>query len=497
MNLLLRKINYKTKKIAILVLLCLIVLFGAFLRFYDLLGQLHFAGDEGRDMIIVQEIVQGEEFPTLGPPASTGGFLLGPAYYYLMAVPVLFSPHPAAPAFMVAIFGVLTILLLYFTGRKIASKNVGLIAATLYTFSFLTIIHDRWSWNPNLLPFFVTLIILCVYNIRQQQSPKARCWQAGGAYVILLGIALGISLQLHATAWLLLPVLLIFWLIFPPRVKKITSWIIGMVALIVTLLPWIAYEFTHNFVNTRGVFEILKEGEARNLGERISYVWQSFLEINNELWFGGLLPLWLVAISIIVVSGALIWRLLVAKSKLNEATWFMVILGFAAILFYIVYSGELWPHYWLLLFPVSFLGVALAATGGWWKIKWARLVIIALVIFMSYSGVYAYLTHFWALESGTAVGSYGVPLQDEQAVVQEIVQKDLDQIDLQIVTKDNFNEAFTYLLSQKEIDVTAEAPFQAIIYRLCEDLDLEALIIDYEVVQRQQVGNLGFVIIRK
>ena len=77
-----------TLKVIIVILLSLLVA-GTIVRLAYLPEQLHFAGDEGRDMFIVQKIVAGEEFPLLGPSASTGGFLLGPAYYYLMAHDVL------------------------------------------------------------------------------------------------------------------------------------------------------------------------------------------------------------------------------------------------------------------------------------------------------------------------------------------------------------------------------------------------------------------------
>jgi len=42
-----------------------------------------FLGDEGRDVLIVYNILHGK-LTLLGPTASVGGFFLGPIYYYLV-----------------------------------------------------------------------------------------------------------------------------------------------------------------------------------------------------------------------------------------------------------------------------------------------------------------------------------------------------------------------------------------------------------------------------
>ena len=65
-------------------LLSLILLFSAFLRLYKIEDYMTFLGDQGRDVLIVYNILHGH-LTLLGPTSSVGGFFLGPFYYYFMA----------------------------------------------------------------------------------------------------------------------------------------------------------------------------------------------------------------------------------------------------------------------------------------------------------------------------------------------------------------------------------------------------------------------------
>jgi hypothetical protein len=65
------------KKRLPLILLVLVLLLSAFLRY------MIFLGDEGRDVLVVKGILEGN-LTFLGPRASAGDFYLGPIYYYMM-----------------------------------------------------------------------------------------------------------------------------------------------------------------------------------------------------------------------------------------------------------------------------------------------------------------------------------------------------------------------------------------------------------------------------
>src|SRR3990172_6565231 len=107
-----------TSKKVTLVILIAILLLAAFFRLYRIGDYLNFLGDEGRDVMVVRHILQGD-LTFLGPRSSAGDFYLGPIYYYLMA-PLLWLSnfHPVGPAIMIALFSIATVYLIYKIGSK-------------------------------------------------------------------------------------------------------------------------------------------------------------------------------------------------------------------------------------------------------------------------------------------------------------------------------------------------------------------------------------------
>src|SRR5258708_28233079 len=112
-----------------------ILIIAAFLRLYKIGDYMTFLGDEGRDVLVVYNILHGK-FTLLGPTSSVGGFFLGPLYYYLMAPFLwLFNYDPVGPAVMVALFGTVTVYLVYKIGSEFFNERAGIIAAILYAIS--------------------------------------------------------------------------------------------------------------------------------------------------------------------------------------------------------------------------------------------------------------------------------------------------------------------------------------------------------------------------
>src|SRR5687768_5563872 len=115
-------------------LLCLLVI-AAVLRIYKIADYMTFLGDEGRDALVVYNILHGK-LTLLGPTSSVGGFFLGPAYYYFMTPFLwLFNYDPVGPAVMVGLFGVATVLLVYKIGKEFFDQKTAFIAAGLYAIS--------------------------------------------------------------------------------------------------------------------------------------------------------------------------------------------------------------------------------------------------------------------------------------------------------------------------------------------------------------------------
>lgn len=230
-----------------------ILVLGAYLRLYKISQYMTFLGDEGRDMLVVLHMIVNHKWTLLGPTASVGGFFLGPIYYYFMLPFVwLWNLDPTGASVMVALFGVCTIYLVYRLGRDLFDVWVGCIAALLYALSPLVIAYSRSSWNPNLVPFFSTLLIYLVWKSVVRQSPKLLFW---------VGVVLGIGLQLHYLFLFLFPVVGAWYLLYGRTKRWIPYYAVGAAGFFIGYGPFLAFELRHGFPNTISIFNFLREGK--------------------------------------------------------------------------------------------------------------------------------------------------------------------------------------------------------------------------------------------
>ena len=111
--------------------------------------------------------------------------------------------NPAGAAAMVGLFGIATVVLLYKVGKDFIDVWTGLIAALLYSASPLVIAYSRSSWNPNVVPFFALSLIYLLWRAGREMSRLS---------LFLIGVTLGIGMQLHYLFLFLFPVVGVWFL---------------------------------------------------------------------------------------------------------------------------------------------------------------------------------------------------------------------------------------------------------------------------------------------
>ncbi|MDO8669058.1 MAG: glycosyltransferase family 39 protein, partial [Candidatus Buchananbacteria bacterium] len=238
-----------------------VLMLAAFLRFYQLAGYMTFLGDEGRDAIVIKNMLVDHHFPLIGPPTSVGNIYLGPLYYYMMAVPMaVLWLNPVAAAGMNAFLGVAIVAFVYYLGKLWFNRAAGLIAAYLYAISPVTIIYSRSSWNPNPAPLFALLSIFSLYKLHKSGN---------FLWLILTGLSVGAALQMHYLAVILIPIAGLLWLyeiFLRKNIINMKNFIIGsslgIFAFILMMLPLVFFDLRHNFLNTRAIFKLFSDGSA-------------------------------------------------------------------------------------------------------------------------------------------------------------------------------------------------------------------------------------------
>ena len=350
----------------------LILLVGLFLRLYKIRDYVIFLGDEGRDALVVYNILHGD-LTLLGPTSSVGGFFLGPIYYYFMA-PFLWLSNfdPVGPSVMVALFGVATIFLLYRMGLEFFGMKAAVISSFLYAISPIVIIYSRSSWNPNVFPFFT---ISSLYSLYLAVS-KNKWW-----LYILSGILMGINLQIHYLATFVGVIMFFYVLLveFKPTLKYLANllkrYVFMAIGFLIGFSPFLAFEIRHQFTNSQNIIKFIFTSEETGGGQ----IGNSILFIFERL-FGGLIINFPRPIEAAMYDRSIvqIWRdgalflgffsvglftIRFFRNKNNEVVFkkylLLIIWAIFGIGLFGLYKKPIYDYYLGFLFPLPFLLVGL------------------------------------------------------------------------------------------------------------------------------------------
>ncbi len=326
-------------------LLISILIIGAFLRLYKIDGYMTFLGDEGRDVIIVRNLLVNADPILIGPGTSVGGMYLGPLYYYFMAPFLLLANFsPVGPAVGVALLGVATIYLVYLIGSEWFSKSAGLISSALFAISPTVITFSHSSWNPNIMPFFS---LLSVYSIWKVWAKKEYTW------LIVCAVSFAFVLQSHYLGLLLAPVIFIYW--FLSRVPRRYT-IISILLFLFLMSPLLAFDVRHDWMNSRALYKFLTVRDETvaitpwtalpKIYPIYEQVVASMLTAKQEL-VGKLISILLVIFGAFVLS----------KKTFNNRKSIILILNWLVfgLIGFGLYKQSVYDHYFGFLFPVPFL----------------------------------------------------------------------------------------------------------------------------------------------
>ncbi len=339
-------VNILSKNIPFLILLLSAIL----LRFYRLGEFATFLGDQGRDAIIIKRIVTFEHLPAIGAPTSIGQIFLGPFYYYFIAPFLLiFNFDPVGLAYGVALLSITGLLISYFMVKKNLSKGAALVFFVLTVFSITLIDLSRFSWNPNLLPFFAFFSLYFMNLIIEREKMID---------YIILGALLSISVQLHYLGiFLIFP--LIFTLFLKYRTKKkfnLQNVAAGLISCILFSSPLIIFDLKHGFLNSKSFLNLIFKKEVISQGSFLDRL----LDTNKQFYLH-IFRLELNPIIAIVITAALIFSTLKLTKKtfvrINLVNFVSFILGFSLLnsLRYPHYYGQIYLSFFVLIILVVYL----------------------------------------------------------------------------------------------------------------------------------------------
>ncbi len=238
----------------------IVVFFLALALRVALLPTARFGGDEALFFNIGMDIVELGRWPALGTQITDGaGRLPGPTFLYLMALPLVVFRGPEAQFLFVEVLGALTATVFWHALRRPFGERGALYAGVLFALSPWAALYADRTWNPNVMPFFVTLALLAALRVRE--LPTSR-WLVA---FLPLGAVLAHLHMSAPVAWAALAA------VVAPSVRR---WprrhvVAGLVACALLYVPLAAHELSTGFQNTRNIL-------AETVGAKERHPW-SFL----------------------------------------------------------------------------------------------------------------------------------------------------------------------------------------------------------------------------
>lgn len=411
----------------------------ALLRFYRLGEFVTFLSDQGRDAIIVKRIVTLSHLPAIGASSSVGQVYLGPFYYYLIApFLLLFNFNPIGLAFGIALFSIIGIIVTYLIVKKECNPKTAFLFLLFISFSFVNIQASRFSWNPNLLPFFSFLTLYFFYKTVKSTAKKSN----GILYAVLFGAFFSFSFQLHYLSTLLFLPILIFSAIEFFKGKKKFEFLgkifVSITSFIFFSIPLIIFDLRHDFLNSRNLIKLFTEqgvlSKSSFFARLTETVGTFFTNITTQP-----IPLF---VSILVLTGLFLIYLLIKKeTHLFLAIHFVNI--FTYLFAFSLLSSARHPHYFHPIYLSFFIVLSYAFSLLMEKTRSKATIAIVGIFFASYIGLNIRNCYFL----------YGNPtnqIQRAQNIADFLAEK-IDNKPFNIATwpVDFFEDSYLYFLELK------------------------------------------------
>jgi len=221
------------------VIFFLVLFFDIFWRFFNYTNRWTLSQDQARDGIIGLYILSHQTLPLLGPPSSAGFFSFGPLYYWLIGLfTLVFTPiHYFGPWIGFTILSIISVLIFYYFGKNLLGNKFGFILGLIAAFVSQDVFNAPDMLNPMLIGFAVSVAFFSLQKIVDQGKIL---------FSVILGLSVGLAINLHFQSLGLLPLLLLTLVFnkftFKIRIKVLAGILIGT---LLVFIPLIYFDILH------------------------------------------------------------------------------------------------------------------------------------------------------------------------------------------------------------------------------------------------------------
>ena len=233
-------------------LLFIVLSWGFYLRVYNIGTSLGFYFDQGRDALVIWDLLHNGKPFLIGPTTGIAGIFRGPGYYYLITpLYLLGKGDPVWPSMFLSFTTILAILILFILGAEIQNRITGLLAATIAAFSFYIVTASRWLSNPT--PMLVLSMILVWLMFRVLEG-KRLAW-------VGISFVAGLSLFHFGSSgeFFYFPALGVFLIWQRKNLPEKKGLVLSVLVFLVTVLPLALFDIRHQGILSNNLRKFMFE----------------------------------------------------------------------------------------------------------------------------------------------------------------------------------------------------------------------------------------------
>lgn len=221
-------------------LLLIIALLAVFLRTYNYFERLYVHSDNA--LFAQAAIYANRNFllPQIGP-FSQSSFFTGPWWLWILNLFFFIPLGYLTPWFIMSLISLLFIWLIFWAGREIGGKPLGIIASVLAAISQAQIDNSFWVWNAAIDPFFALLAVFFLIRFHKYKR---------GLDLFLLGFIVSLATTIHFQTFLLIPTVLAALISVRLAPKNFFFILSG---LLIPFLPFLIFDLKFNWFWTKSV----------------------------------------------------------------------------------------------------------------------------------------------------------------------------------------------------------------------------------------------------
>lgn len=333
-------------------LLAVIVLSAFVIRVYRTPDLLRFYYDQGRDALVVFDMIHVPKPVLVGPTTGLAGILRGPFFYYLLLPAYLIGQgSPVVAAIWLQIINVVGLVFVYLCAKELFSRRAGLIAVFILGFSNELVSLSRWLSNPS--PILTSVPFMLYGLIQIVKKKKENIWWP------VVALMLGLNLQLEIASEFFFIIALFLFLLFNRQFwPKLKTLLISIGVFLATLFPQVAFDFRHDHIMYKAILSnFASPGEPSFvfIWEKILSRWHFFVDSFSLI----LIPqvYWPTIVAFIL---AIILYLTSKKFRLPQAKllYYLIFIPLLILSFYQGNQGNFYSYYLIGLYPLAVILLA-------------------------------------------------------------------------------------------------------------------------------------------